>query len=429
MMPFSVLRPWILGTVGWLLLGVGIYCGWQAIQEFRRAEPVVTVLSDDQPSGNDVAAEEVPRTEPENHAPRKAARPLSRRFWAYAAASVALLGLNFAGFIPLQWLLHNPRGPKREQVLPSQKFWVERPDGSRLHGQVYGSESATTLLLTHGWSLDSSAWDYVVGQLSQQFRVVTWDLPGLGRSKGPDRADWSLEKMARDLHAVLEATATPAPVVLAGHSIGGMITQVFCRLHGEQLGSRVQGLALIHTTYVNPLRTCFAAWLATALELPVITPFNYLTTMLAPLVWLSNWQSYLNGSLHIMTRLSTFSGQQSWRQLDHAALLAAKAWPGVLARGNLAMQRFHEEATLSNIETPVLVIGGQHDRMTLPTASDHMSDLLAGGRLCQIPSGHLGMWECPSQFVSRLTEFVDYVSTHEVATKKNRVEQGATRKM
>ena len=334
-------------------------------------------------------------------------RGLRKRFWAYLAGAVALLGFNFGGTFPLRWILGNSDGPQREQIAPTKEFWLDRPDGSRLHVRIHGFANAPTLLLTHGWSLDVSAWDYVIRQLSKRCRVVTWDLPGLGQSKGPANRDWSLEKMAHDLHAVLQATSTQGTTVLLGHSIGGMITQVFCRVHSEELGAKVHGLALLHTTYRNPLRTCFAAPLATALELPLLTPLNYLTIALAPWVWLSNLQSYLNGSLHITSRFTSFSGKQTWQQLDHAARLSVKAWPGVLARGNFAMQKFNEEATLTKLELPVLVLSGKYDRMTLPSASAHMEHLLADDRPYQIPTGHLGMWECPEQFVLAITEFVE----------------------
>jgi pimeloyl-ACP methyl ester carboxylesterase len=414
MMPFSVLRPWGLGIFSWLLLGLEIYCGWRAIEELRREpQTVVVPVEDERPAseindpGNEAASEATSKaTKIVSVPPQGINWPL----WGYLAATVGFLGVNFGGFIPIRWLLSTPSGPDSDWVMPEKQLWVDRPDGSRLHVKIYGLASGPTLLLTHGWSLDTSAWHYVIGQLAKNTRVVAWDLPGLGRSRGPTNRDWSLEKMAHDLNAVLEATATSAPVVLAGHSIGGMITQVFCRLYKKKLGSQVQGLALLHTTYVNPLRTCFAAPLATALELPLITPLNYLNMVLAPLVWLSNWQSYLNGSLHVCTRITTFSGEQSWKQLDHAARLAAIAWPGVLARGNLAMQRFHEESTLFEIDVPVLVLSGKHDRMTVPAASVHMEELLPADRPFQVSSGHLGMWECPKEFVAAVTEFVEQCS-------------------
>jgi pimeloyl-ACP methyl ester carboxylesterase len=238
---------------------------------------------------------------------------------------------------------------------------------------------------------------------------VVWDLAGHGKSHGPRNGDYRLEKMADDLGAVLEAT-TKGPVILVGHSIGGMITQTYCRLYPRQLEKRIAGIVLLHTTYTNPLRTAFLAPLWTAIEKPVLVPLNYLTIALAPLAWLSNWQSYLNGSLHIATRIASFAGSQTWRQLDYGAWLAAKAWPGVMGRANLAMLKFDEELHLRDIEVPTLVIGGTYDRMTKCSASEHMERLLPHAVLATIPAGHLGFWERHSEVADLLTQFVGKVS-------------------
>lgn len=428
MMPFSVLRIFGLGLFSWAFLGLGIYCGYRAYEEYRRTAPPRIVRTDVQ---RDAETDETPeRDRPTQTVVVRDSRPdwsrMSRSGWLFLASAVALLGFSFGGSIPMRWLLSAPTGNPPRRVTPAKELTVARSDGSRLHVQIYGPQTAPTLVLTHGWSLNISAWDYALEQLSQRYRVVAWDLPGLGRSKAPDNGDLSLEVMAHDLNAVIGETATDRPLVLLGHSIGGMITQTFCRLHPERLGSTVAGLILVHTTYTNPLRTCFAASLATALENVLITPLNYLMIPLAPLAWLSNWQSYLNGSLHTSTRFTSFSGKQTAQQLEHAALLAVQAWPGVLARGNLAMQRFNEEATLPKIDLPVLVFAGRHDRMTLPSASAHLDNLLPESRLFEADTGHLGHWEQAEKFVQAVTEFVDHVvgdAVGSLAAHREQVEQ------
>ncbi|MBA3575779.1 MAG: cobyrinate a,c-diamide synthase, partial [Pseudonocardiales bacterium] len=72
-----------------------------------------------------------------------------------------------------------------------------------------------------------------------------------------------------DLDAVV-ALAGNAPVVLLGHSIGGMISLTYCKLFPESVGPRVSGLVLVHTTPTNPVRTTKNAGLYTALQKPVI---------------------------------------------------------------------------------------------------------------------------------------------------------------
>ena len=76
--------------------------------------------------------------------------------------------------------------------------------------------------------------------------------------------------------------------ILLGHSIGGMITLTFCRLFPQALGTRVRAIALVQTTYTNPVRTTNMAGLLTALERPIIVPLLHLTIWLSPLLWLSN---------------------------------------------------------------------------------------------------------------------------------------------
>src|SRR6202008_5130618 len=96
-----------------------------------------------------------------------------------------------------------------------------------------------------------------------------------------------MENFPRDLEAVL-GLAGDRPAILLGHSIGGMITLTFCRLFPKALGDRVRAIALVQTTYTNPVRTTSLAGLFTALERPVIVPLLHLTISLSPRIWLSH---------------------------------------------------------------------------------------------------------------------------------------------
>lgn len=415
MMPFSVLRIWGLGIFGWVLLGVGVYLAKQAYDEFNQPEPRTVVVERGAKASDD--ASDSPATE-RQEAVRVTAEEPDWKAWALLAGAVACLGMSFGGFLPVSLLLGTASETSVREISPAKTLVVTRDSGSQLQVEIYGDDSRPTLLLTHGWSLNTSAWNYIKAELASRFRVVAWDLPGMGQSKGRSNGDYRLETMAHDLEAVIRATATEKPLILLGHSIGGMIQQTFCRLHSDQLGTTVQGLVLLHTTYTNPLRTCLGNGLMTALEKPLIIPMNYLTIGLSALAWLSNWQSYLNGTLHIVTRFASFSGKQSRRQVNHGALLAAGSWPATVARGNLAMLAFNEEETLPEVAIPVLVIGGEHDRMTLPSASGQLERLLPNSRPVSIDGGHLGHWEQADRVVESVGEFAELVAeTSRTATE------------
>jgi pimeloyl-ACP methyl ester carboxylesterase len=303
-----------------------------------------------------------------------------------------LIAVSWGGFLPITLLLSRWETTRPAIDGRAREEWIDRPDGTRLHCLLQGPAHGPTLVFTHGWTLEGNVWGYQVSELCTKYRTVVWDLPGLGQSRGPQDGNYSLEKMADDLAAVVEKAGVGS-VILISHSIGGMLTQTFCRTHAEQLGNRVAGIVLVHTTYTNPLNTALLAPLWKALESPLIVPLNYLTIWLAPLAWLSNWQSYLNGSLQVVTRIASMSGRQTWGELNYSAWLAAKAWPGVVARGNLAMLEFNEERTLPGVDLPTLVIAGEHDRMTKPAASEHIEHLLSQGLLARVRAGHLGFWE------------------------------------
>ena len=410
MMPFSVLRSWGLGLIGWITLGVGIYLIWQwasqpqaiAIPASMDSRPMQPSTESFDPSSKDVVNQDTSGAV-------RLVKPDPR--WADLAWGIGLVTFSFFGYLPFVPFLGRWNSDTQRIEPPRSVQTIFRPDGSHLHVEIYGREHGTTLILTHGWSLNLTAWRYLLPFLAERFRVVTWDLPGLGRSTGPANKDYSLEKMSRDLEAVLAETvngdAADESVILVGHSIGGMINQTFCRLFPERLASRVQGLVLLHTTYTNPLKTALFAPLWRAIQNPVIVPLNYLNIWLSPLVWLSNLQSYCNGSLHIATRLSSFAGEQTLSQLNHGAWLAVCAPPNVLARGNFAMLEFDEQKTLPVVDLPVLVIAAREDRMTKPIASNRLDELLPQGHFAVVkPAGHLGFWEQPEQCAELITEFV-----------------------
>jgi pimeloyl-ACP methyl ester carboxylesterase len=280
-----------------------------------------------------------------------------------------------------------------------------RPDGSQLHVECYGPEGAPVIVLSHGWGADRTEWDYLQRDLAERFRLIVWDLPGLGRSSQPANHDYRLENLAHDLKAVL-SLAGDKPAIILGHSIGGMITLTFCGLFLKELGTRVSGIALVHTTYTNPVRTTTFSGLLSALERPLIIPLLHLTIGLAPLVWLMNQLSYLNGSALMSSKSSGFAGMGSLQQIGHVTRLGVKAWPAVLARGMLGMLRYDATATLKTITVPTLVIAGNRDPVCKPEASHRICNDIPSARLVVLkPAKHMGLIEHHQQFAEQLSQF------------------------
>lgn len=322
--------------------------------------------------------------------------------WLYLG--IGLLLWSFLGFLPSLLL----RRAGRDEPKPDRSDRVQRltrPDGSEIQVEFYGSEHAPPLILTHGWGPDSTVWYYAKKQLSKQFRVIVWDLPGLGKSKKPKNRDYSLEKYARDLDAVL-AIAGDQPAILLGHSMGAMILLTFCRLFPERLNQRVAGLILVDGTYTNPLKTTILSKLLLALQKPLLEPLLHVAIALSPLLHLTSWLSYLNGSTLFTTEISGFTGRETRGQLNFSSLIGIKAAPGILARGVLAMFRFDETATLPTIPVPTLVVVGKSDIATRSIASDRISREIPQAELRILaPGGHMVLMERNPQFAELVQSF------------------------
>ncbi|GAB3742118.1 hypothetical protein GCM10028816_51440 [Spirosoma lituiforme] len=233
------------------------------------------------------------------------------------------------------------------------------------------------------------------------------DLPGLGKSTRPTTKDYSLSKMAADLQAVIDHTGATNPI-LWGHSIGGMtILTLLDKLETSGNLGGIKGVILEHTTCTNPVRTILFSRLLTAIQKPVLVPLCWLLIGLSPLLWVSRWMSYFNGTAHLMTRLLTFTGTQSFQQLNFVTLLSTLSPLAVTARGVLGMFEYDVSEALSSLQVPALVIGANQDRLTKPVASEHISRIMPQAKLVMVsPGGHQGLVERHTEVNQAVLQFI-----------------------
>ena len=293
--------------------------------------------------------------------------------------------------------------------------------GATLHYEISGRTDGPTVVLTHGWGLDSTIWANVKTRLEANYRVIAWDLAGLGRSTRSPHRETSLEAFAEDL-GVVTTLAGEEPLILVGHSIGGMTIQTFARERPECFARRVAAVVLLNTTYSNPLKTMVFSPLATALRRPVIEPMMKLTIILQPVFWLGAWQSYLSGSAHLSARLG-FGRYVTRKQLDHTALLTTRNAPGVQARGNLAMFRWDAGVSLSDKITPTLVIGGDMDIVTKLEASEVIAARTSRSALKTVTGvNHMGFLERGETYADEILAFLSSLTAAAVRTPQPTVE-------
>ncbi|MFN0074693.1 MAG: alpha/beta fold hydrolase [Chloroflexota bacterium] len=289
---------------------------------------------------------------------------------------------------------------------------LQQPDGTELHVESYGPPDAPVIVLASGWGIDSTEFYYLKRQLADRFRLITWDPRGLGKSHGPNDNNYSLDRMADDLDRVLK-TVGRTPVLLLGHSLGGMIVLTFLRTRGAHPPQHIMGVVLANTTHLDSLRSTTASALMRGLEKPVLRPLLTLTIWLSPLIWVMNWLSYLNGSAQLTAAWSGFAGHQTRGQLNFAARFGTILSPATVARGFLETFEFDEADTLAGIRVPALVITSDKDRVFIPEVSRAMHAAIPGAELLTLaPAGHLSLLEQNEDFCSAVARFHARCETH-----------------
>lgn len=109
--------------------------------------------------------------------------------------------------------------------------------GRRLHIVEAGS-GAATVVLESGLGEDVSTWANVQAQVAGFARTVTYDRAGIGQSDAPIQPT-TLSGMAADLHALLHKANISPPYILVGHSLGGMLVQVFAHAYPKEMAGLV----------------------------------------------------------------------------------------------------------------------------------------------------------------------------------------------
>ncbi|GAA3753600.1 pimeloyl-ACP methyl ester carboxylesterase [Spinactinospora alkalitolerans] len=133
---------------------------------------------------------------------------------------------------------------------------VTTPDGAALRVHARGPEDAPlTVVLAHGWTLTADTWRsqataLVSGRLGLPcgaVRVISWEQRGHGGSTLGGHP-LSVDLLGEDLAHVIDASAPSGPVVLGGHSMGGMTIMALAAARPGFVAERVAGVALVSTS-------------------------------------------------------------------------------------------------------------------------------------------------------------------------------------
>ncbi|WP_245154775.1 alpha/beta hydrolase [Nocardioides sp. 1609] len=115
-------------------------------------------------------------------------------------------------------------------------------------GRRAGATPPVTVVFVHGYCLNLDCWHFQRAAYRGLVRSVYYDQRSHGRSGRSDREHATIDQLGRDLAQVIDVVVPDGPVVLVGHSMGGMTVVALAEQLPELIGTKVIGVALISTT-------------------------------------------------------------------------------------------------------------------------------------------------------------------------------------
>ncbi|MDX6279982.1 MAG: hypothetical protein QOH03_1053, partial [Kribbellaceae bacterium] len=122
------------------------------------------------------------------------------------------------------------------------------PPKRRLGRKVPPPLEDLTLIFLHGYGLNMDCWHFERRDLAGIGTMVFYDQRSHGRSGRSPKENVSIDQLGRDLYGILEEFAPTGPVILIGHSMGGMSIMALAGEHPELFGDRVIGVGLCSTS-------------------------------------------------------------------------------------------------------------------------------------------------------------------------------------
>ncbi|HMS63699.1 MAG TPA: alpha/beta hydrolase [Ignavibacteria bacterium] len=239
------------------------------------------------------------------------------------------------------------------------------------------------LLFIHAFPLCSRMWDEQVSYFKDKYRVITYDIRGLGYSNELEDYQYSMEELVNDLFRILDEMKLEK-VIACGLSVGGYI--LLRALVRDQ--SRFTKVILADTKSENDDNSGLISRSEMIIRLKAGEREKV--------------------SEELIKKLLSENGYKDEKVRKFVEMMIS--WMDVkgLCSVILAMAtRTNTFYQLKNIETPALIIVGKEDALTPPVRSFYLREYLKNAVMKVIPeAGHLSNLEFPAEFNKAVEEFL-----------------------
>jgi pimeloyl-ACP methyl ester carboxylesterase len=296
--------------------------------------------------------------------------------------------------------------------LHSEGLNVVTDDGVALQVEIDGRPDAPlTVVFAHGFTLCMDAFYFQRRDLGDVARLVFYDQRSHGASGRSRAENCTIDQLGKDLDAVLQAVAPAGPVVLVGHSMGGMTILSLADQRPDLFGERIVGVALLSTSTGNVAKEIVGVpGVVSRLITPLVPTGAKLVQRRAATIERGRRVGSDIGFL--ITRLISYSP-------DAPPSLVAFMEQMVLATPIEVMSNFfdtflsHDKVkALDVLETvPVLISCGSKDVLTPISHSQVMADALPSAEFQVLPgANHMAKLERHEEVNAALRRLIDRAS-------------------
>ncbi|MEU6439069.1 alpha/beta hydrolase [Streptomyces sp. NPDC047046] len=300
-------------------------------------------------------------------------------------------------------------------------YEIEDPyaDGAAPEGAApLEGEAPFTVVLSHGYCLNQDSWHHQRAALRGRARAVYWDQRGHGRSGWtPGAPPPAIDLLGGDLKAVIDAAAPTGPLVLLGHSMGGMTVMALAERYPGLVRDRVAGIGLIGTSAGRLDEVAWGLPAPGAEALRRLAPGVLRALGSAPALAERGRRAVTDVFGTLVRRYSFGKGAETDPDLARFATRMIEATPmEVVAAFWPAFAAHDKTAALPLLRgRPAFVLAGTDDLITPATHSRTLATALPEADLTLVPgAGHLVLLERPEEVdaaVARLLEKVAERST------------------
>ncbi len=301
-------------------------------------------------------------------------------------------------------------------ILHGDPVRVVAEDGVSLYTEVDDSRAVdvhdeATIIFVHGYTLNQNCWHYQRRDLRPQAKLIFADQRSHGSSDRGDRDHSTIDQLGLDLGQIIDQIGGNGPIILVGHSMGGMTIMALAAARPDLfMTGRVGGVALLATSAGGLSHTPLGLPAPLAGFLHRVAP-TLLNAALTQGDLIDFGRRYGNDLGLILTNRYSF-GSHVAPDISNFTAEMINATPIEVIAEFLPGIESHEktQALAAMLNTEVLVMVGESDLQTPPEHSTEIVRLLPNAELHVLPeTGHMIMLERYSEVTHALLLLLDRV--------------------